>query len=87
MDVRFNVAGKRGEFFVGSDLLFRALAVAENTLCCFLIAPEIGIGRASFERFQAFTVLRGVKDNSERERCAASGLHSGAAGLRGSCVV
>jgi hypothetical protein len=67
MDIRFNVAGERSEFFVGGDLLFGALAVAENTLCGFLVVPKSGIGDARFERFQAFTVLRGVKDSSERE--------------------
>jgi hypothetical protein len=67
MDVRFNVAGKRGEFFVRGNLLFGALAVAENTLCGFLIVPKIGIGYAGFECFQALAVLRRVKDNSERE--------------------
>jgi hypothetical protein len=67
MDIRFNVAGERGEFFVRGNLLFGALAVAENTLCGFLIVPEIGIGYARFECFQALAVLRGVKDNSERE--------------------
>ena len=67
MDVRLNVSGDGGEFFVGGDLLFGALAVAENTLCGFLVVPKSGIGDARFERFQAFTVLRGVKDSSERE--------------------
>jgi hypothetical protein len=67
MDIRFNVAGERGQFFVGGNLFFGALAVAENTLCGFLIVPEIGFGYARFERFQAFAVLRRVKDNSERE--------------------
>jgi hypothetical protein len=67
MDIRFNVAGERSEFFVRGNLLFGALAVSENTLCSFLIVPKIGIGYAGFERFQALAVLRGVKDNSERE--------------------
>jgi hypothetical protein len=67
MDIRFNVAGERGEFFVRGNLLFSALAVAENTLRGFLIVPEIGIGYASFECFQALAILRGVKDSSERE--------------------
>jgi len=48
-------------------LLFGALAVAKNALCGFLIVPEIEVGDARFERFQAFAILRGVKDNSERE--------------------
>jgi hypothetical protein len=67
MDIRFNVARERGQFFVGGNLLFGALAVAENTLCGFLVVPKSRIGDASFECFQAFTILRGVKDNSERE--------------------
>jgi hypothetical protein len=66
MDVGFDVARRRGEFFVGTNLLFGALAVAENTLSGFLIVPESGVGDASFERFQTFAVQRSVKDSSER---------------------
>jgi len=47
-------------------LIFRALAVAQDGLRGFLIVPEIGRGDARFERLQALTVRRGVKDNSER---------------------
>jgi hypothetical protein len=67
MDIRFNVSGERVQFFVRGDLLFSTLAVAENTLRGFLVVPKSGIGDAGFECFQAFTILRGVKDNSERE--------------------
>jgi hypothetical protein len=52
-------------------LLFGALAFAENALRGFLIVPEIGVGDARFENFQALAVLRCVKDSSERDRCAA----------------
>jgi len=67
MDVRLDVAGNGGELLVGGDLFFGALAFAQNTLCGFLIVPEIGGGDARFESFQALAVLRGVKDNSARD--------------------
>ena len=66
MDVGLNIAGDGNQFFVGSNLLFGALAVSENTLCGFLIVPEIGVGDARFEGFQALAILRGVKDSSAR---------------------
>jgi hypothetical protein len=66
MDVRLDVAGKRGQFVVRANLFFGALAVAENALRCFLVVPEIGIGDARFESFQALAVLRRVKDSSAR---------------------
>jgi hypothetical protein len=50
-------------------LFFSAFAVAQNGLRLFLVVPEIWLSNAGFERFQAFTVLRCVKDNSERARC------------------
>jgi hypothetical protein len=46
-------------------LFFRALAVTQNGLRGFLIAPEIGLSDAGFEGFQAFAMRRSVKDNSE----------------------
>ena len=49
MNICFDVAGERVQFFVGSDLLFGAFAVAKDALCGFLIAPEVGIGYARFE--------------------------------------
>ena len=52
-------------FLVGGDLLFGALAVAQDGLGRFLIGPEVGLGDAGFERFQTFTMRGGVKDNSE----------------------
>jgi len=67
MDVRLDVAGDGRELFVRGNLLFGALPFAENALCRFLIAPEIGIGDARFERLQALPVLRRVKDSSARE--------------------
>ena len=66
IDVGLNVAGGRCELFVGSNLFFGALAIAEDTLSRFLVAPKIGIGGAGFEGFQALAVLRGVKDSSAR---------------------
>jgi hypothetical protein len=45
-------------------LFFRALAVAQDGLRRFLIVPEIGLSNAGFERFQAFAMRSGVKDNS-----------------------
>jgi len=48
-------------------LIFDALAVAEDALRFFLIAPEIGVGGARFEGFQAGAVLWSVKESSARE--------------------
>jgi hypothetical protein len=67
IDVGLDVAGGRRQLFVGGDLLFGALAIAEDTLSRFLIAPKIGVGSAGFEGFQTLAVLRGVKDSSARE--------------------
>ena len=66
MDVRLDVARDGGKLFVSSNLFFGALALSENALRGFLIVPEIGVGDARFESFQAFAILRGVKDNSGR---------------------
>ncbi len=66
MDIGLDIAGNRRELFVGGNLFFGTLAFAENALRGFLIVPEIGIGNASFESFQAFAVLRRVKDSSAR---------------------
>jgi hypothetical protein len=49
MDVRVEIAGKRGEFFVGGYLIFGALAIAQDGLRSFLIVPEIGRGNARFQ--------------------------------------
>jgi hypothetical protein len=65
MDVGIEIAGKRSELVVGADLIFGALAIAQSGLRGFLIAPEIGLSYAGFERFQAFAMRRSVKDNSE----------------------
>ena len=64
VDVRVEVAGKRGQLFVGGNLLFRAFAIAQDGLRGFLIAPELGRRDAGFEGFQAFAMWRGVKDSS-----------------------
>jgi hypothetical protein len=45
-------------------LVFSALAVTQHRLRRFLVAPEIWVRDARFEGFQAFAMLRGVKDNS-----------------------
>jgi len=66
IDVRLDVAGNRRELFVSGNLFFGALAITENTLSRFLIAPEIGVSGAGFEGFQALAVLRRVKDSSAR---------------------
>jgi hypothetical protein len=66
MDIRLYVARNRGELFVGGDLLFGALPLAQNSLRRFLIVPEIGVGDARFEGFQALAILRRVKDSSVR---------------------
>jgi hypothetical protein len=66
MDVRLDIAGDGGELLVGGNLFFGALAFAENTLCGFLIVPEIGVGDTRFESLQALAILRRVKDSSER---------------------
>ena len=66
MNIGFDIAVERNEFFVGGNLFFGALAIAEDGLRRFLIDPEIGIGCASLEGFQALAILRGVKDSSAR---------------------
>jgi hypothetical protein len=67
IDISLDIAGDGGELFVSGNLLFSTLAVAENALRGFLIAPKIGIGGARFERFQALAILGRVKDSSARE--------------------
>jgi hypothetical protein len=64
MDVRIQVSGKRSELFVGGDLIFRALAIAQDGLRGFLIVPEIGLCDARFEGLQTFAVWSSVKDSS-----------------------
>jgi hypothetical protein len=66
MDVGLDVAGNGRQPLVSGNLFLGALALAENALCSFLIAPEIRIGDARFQGFQALAVLWGVKDSSER---------------------
>jgi hypothetical protein len=51
IDVSLDVAGKSGKLFVGANLFFGALAVAEDGLSGFLIAPEIWVGGFGFEFF------------------------------------
>jgi hypothetical protein len=67
IDIRFNVAGERFQFLIGGELIFDLLAVPENALRCFLIAPEIWVGGALFEDFQARAVMGSVKESSARE--------------------
>jgi hypothetical protein len=66
MDVRLNVAGDGVELIICGNLFFGALAIAKNTLCGVLVAPEIGVGDAGFEGLQALAVLGRVKDSSAR---------------------
>jgi hypothetical protein len=49
MNVGIEIAGKRSELFVGGNLIFGALAIAQEGLRGFLIVPEIGRGDARFE--------------------------------------
>jgi len=65
-DVSLDVTGDGGKLLVGGNLFFGALAVAQNRLRFFLVVPEVGLGDAGFERFQAFAVLRSVKESSGR---------------------
>jgi hypothetical protein len=67
LDVRLDVTGERFQLLIGGELIFDALAVAKNALGFFLIVPEIGVGGALFESFQARAVLGSVKESSERE--------------------
>ena len=46
--VGFDVTGKVGEFFVGVDLVFGTLAIAQDGLRGVLIIPEIRVGYAGF---------------------------------------
>ncbi len=66
VDVRFDVAADGAELLIGAELLFRALAITQDELRGILIAPEIGIGDAGFQRFQTFTILFNVKESSAR---------------------
>jgi len=66
MNIRFDIAVERSKFFVGGNLFFGALAIAQDGLRRFLIVPEIGIGYASLEGFQALAILWRVKDSSAR---------------------
>jgi hypothetical protein len=66
MDIRLYVARNRGELFIGGNLLFGALPLAENALRGFLIVPETRLGDARLEGFQSLVILRRVKDSSAR---------------------
>ena len=66
MNIGFDIAVERCKFFVSGDLFFGALAIAEDALRGLLIAPEIGIGYASLQGFQALAILWRVKDSSAR---------------------
>jgi hypothetical protein len=67
IDVRFDIASERLQLLVGGKLIFDALAVTENALRFFLVAPKVGVGGARFEGFQPRAVLGSVKESSERE--------------------
>jgi len=69
IDVGVEIAGERSQPFVGGDLIFGALAIAQDGLRGFLIVPEVGLRDARFQRFQAFAMGSGVKDSSEPWRC------------------
>jgi len=65
-DVSLDVPRDRSKLFFGGNLFFGALAVTQNRLRLFLVVPEVGLGDAGFEGFQAFAVLRSVKESSGR---------------------
>jgi hypothetical protein len=65
-DIGLDVARNGSELFVGGNLFFGTLTIAEDGLGFFLVVPEIGIRYAGFESFQALAVLRGVKESSAR---------------------
>jgi hypothetical protein len=67
INVRLDVSGESFQLFVRGELILDLLAVAENALRFFLIAPEIGVGGARFESFQARAILGSVKESSVRE--------------------
>jgi hypothetical protein len=64
LDVGFKVARERGQLGIGRTLIFSALALLQDVLGFFLIAPETGIRNAFFQRFQAGAIRLRVKDNS-----------------------
>ena len=64
LNVGLDVARKRAKLCVGGKLILGALALFEDALCFFLIVPEVGIGAALLEGFQARAVLLRVKDSS-----------------------
>ena len=64
MNIGLDITAEGSKFFVGGNLFFGALAFAQDALRRFLIVPEIGIGYASLEGFQALAILRRVKDSS-----------------------
>jgi len=66
MNIGFDIAAEGSKFFVGGNLFFGALAITQDALRRFLIVPEIGIGYASLEGFQALAILWRVKDSSAR---------------------
>jgi hypothetical protein len=65
-DVCIDVARDGRQLLVRANLFLGAFAVTKNDLCFFLVVPEIGLRNASFERLQAFAVLRRVKESSGR---------------------
>jgi hypothetical protein len=65
MDISVQVTGKGGEFIVSADLIFGALAIAQDGLGGFLIVPKVRLGDTCFQGFQAFAMGSGVKDSSE----------------------
>ena len=81
-DVGLDVAAQGGKFGIGRDLILGALAVAQDRLRRFLVVPEVRLGNAFFEGFQALAMLRRVKENSGRGRCAASSLRIDTGGLQ-----
>ena len=82
MDIRFDVTGKTRKLLLRGDLIFGALAFAQDGLSGFLVVPKIGFGGFYFESLQLFAVAGNVKDSSVPARCALSALRSDVRGLR-----
>ena len=81
MDVRFEVARKRREFLIRRNLVFGALAIAQDPLCGFLVIPKVRLSDARFQGFYAPAMLGRVKDSSVPTRCAAGVVRNDAGGL------
>jgi hypothetical protein len=48
VNVGLDVAGKRGELFLGADARLGGLALLQDALGFFLVLPKIGLGAGGF---------------------------------------